>query len=97
MKLRGLNRFFLLLAVITSTTISHAQYSLDTLSYAGNSSKYTDFVFLGDGFTESQMSQFKSAIEKNVNYLFKKEHGNITRGCSTYSTSRLHLTRAGPA
>ncbi len=73
MRLRGIKRFCLLLAGITSVAICHAQYKLDTLAYAGNSSKYTDFIFLGDGFTESQMSQFKSAIKKNINYLFGKE------------------------
>lgn len=50
-----------------------AQYRLDTLVYAGDSRNITDIVFLGDGFTQSELSKFVKKTKEFTDYFFKKE------------------------
>ena len=47
--------------------------SLDTLYYSGKSNTVTDIVFLGDGYTSSDMDKFVSDVTKCAEYFFKKE------------------------
>ena len=55
---------------------SKAQFKLDTIRYAGDSQDYTDIVFLGDGFTKSELSKFVSKVKEYTDYFFKKEPWN---------------------
>lgn len=50
-----------------------AQYKLDTLVYSGDSKNLTDIVFLGDGFTEADMSKFIRKVKEFSDYFFRKE------------------------
>lgn len=67
-------RFLLVfITVVTVTAPCAAQYKLDTLVYAGDSKNITDIVFLGDGFTQSELSRFVRKTKELTDYLFKKE------------------------
>ena len=55
---------------------SMAQFKLDTIRYAGDSQDYTDIVFLGDGFTKSELSKFVSKAKEYTDYFFQKEPWN---------------------
>lgn len=55
---------------------SMAQFKLDTIRYAGDSKDYTDIVFLGDGFTKSELSNFVSKAKEYTDYFLKKEPWN---------------------
>jgi len=63
------------LGLLLSSPVA-AQYKLDTIRYAGNSSNYTDIIYLGDGFTENEMDKFVKEVKKLDAYLFKKEPWN---------------------
>ena len=60
------------LGLLLSSPVA-AQYKLDTIRYAGNSSNYTDIIYLGDGFTENEMDKFVKEVKKLDAYFFKKE------------------------
>ena len=67
-------RFLLVfITVMTVTVPCAAQYKLDTLVYAGDSKNMTDIVFLGDGFTQSELSKFEKKTKEYTDYFFKKE------------------------
>lgn len=67
-------RFLLVfITVMTVTVPCAAQYKLDTLIYAGDSKNMTDIVFLGDGFTQSELSKFEKKTKEYTDYFFKKE------------------------
>lgn len=65
-----------LLAVVSGMLVAApcaAQYTLDTLIYSGDSKNITDIVFLGDGYTSTQLSKFVRNVKEHTNYFFKKE------------------------
>lgn len=67
-----MKKTFLLLTVLIFTITVRAQYKMDTIRYAGDSQIFTDIVFLGDGFTEDEMSVFVEFVEMQTNTFFDK-------------------------
>ena len=61
---------------LIGTVPGKAQFKLDTITYAGDSQYYTDIVFLGDGFTQSELSKFVKNVKEHTDYFFKKEPWN---------------------
>jgi hypothetical protein len=49
-----------------------AQYKLDTIYYAGPSELFADIVFLGDGFTASEMDSFEFLVRQHASQYFEK-------------------------
>ena len=67
-----MKRFFLLILFLgVSTGTSKAQtFQVDTIRYNGNPAKYINLVFLGDGYTASEMATFVANITSFTNGLF---------------------------
>lgn len=61
--------YFLQLSTETSTL--HAQtFQLDTILYNGDPNKFINFVFMGDGYQNSQLGTYKSDVQNVTDYLF---------------------------
>ena len=56
-----------------------AQFKLDTIRYASDSQDYTDILFLGDGYTNAELSKFVSDVREHTDYFFQKEPWNRYR------------------
>ena len=67
-----MKKILLTSVVLLATLTCQAQYKLDTINYAGPSDTFTDIVFLGDGFTESEMDKFVAAVRDHADKFFDK-------------------------
>ena len=45
-------------------------FVVDTIQYNGNSNKFINLVFMGDGFQSSELNAYKTNVQNCVNYLF---------------------------
>ncbi len=70
---------YVVAAVLLVAVPCRAQFKLDTITYAGDSQYYTDIVFLGDGFTYSELSKFVKNVKEHTEYFLKKEPWNHYR------------------
>lgn len=66
-----LSRLFLLMMfVLASKTVSGQSFDVDTLVYNGDPTNHINFIYLGDGFTQAQMSQFITKAKELNNAIF---------------------------
>lgn len=68
-----MKKIFLSLAMLISSMTCMAQYKLETINYAGPSDIYTDIVFLGDGFTESELPVFVNFVKEQTEAFFQNQ------------------------
>jgi hypothetical protein len=59
--------------------LSSQTYQVDTIIYNGNTDKFLNFVYLGDGYTETEIDVFLSDVETSVNYVFNETPFNEYR------------------
>ena len=50
--------------------ISAQIFPVDTILYNGNTSRFINLVYLGDGFQSSQFASYTSSVQASTNYLF---------------------------
>ena len=67
-----MRNFILSCGFLLTALTCHAQYQLDTITYAGNSNIFNDIVFLGDGFQENEMQMFVDFVKSQSNQFFDK-------------------------
>lgn len=67
-----MSRIVLFTLFFLATLNGKAQYKLDTIAYAGPSKVFTDIIFLGDGFKDSEMDTFVEFVNNQVSTLFTK-------------------------
>ena len=53
-----------------SLSTSAQEFSVDTIQYMGDSDKRINFVFISDGYQESELELFKTDVEGIVNDIF---------------------------
>ena len=69
---RSLFIYFLYLSpILTATSEVKAQvFLVDTIIYNGSPDKFINMVFMGDGFQEAELSDYKTKVQNLSNYLF---------------------------
>ncbi len=71
-----MKKHILLLLFCTSTIFATAQ-SKRTLLYSGSSTDKFDIVFMGDGFTSSQQSEFNTLVDNYFEAIFTHDNGGL--------------------
>jgi len=94
-----MKRILLLLCFIAAMSVSsRAQlFTVDTLTYRGDISKYINIVIMGDGYTANQLNAFRTDADSLFNYLFRQAPWSNYKGYFNVFAIRVISAQSGAA
>lgn len=71
----------LTLTVLSVFALKAQTFDVDTILYNGDPTKFINIVFMGDGYTASQQTDFIADVTSSSNYLFNQAPWKQYKGC----------------
>jgi hypothetical protein len=87
----------LFLLFFFSLAVNAQKFDVDTIMYSGDPDVYINFVFLGDGYLESEIPKFISDVERGVDGIFNKSPYVYYKNFFNVFAIKVPSNESGPA